>query len=746
MAEAVERTGENDAVSFLNKARQLVSTGAYAKGYDIYIKAFEKFPDLKPSTEAEFRELLAKLNDVLVKINKVGDIFYNFERAITAYPGNIYILNDIGKYLYKFGYYPEACCHFQKALNSDSGFVDAEKNLNSVKNFLIERWHYRMLNDKVRNETYRKAINKMVTPIKDSVLDLGTGTGLLTLYASERRPMAMTAVDGSDIMADIAQSVMLENHISLVVVVSKMSTDLNYLDIGGKRSVILVELFDAGLFGEHVLQTLIHAWEHLTSNVGRVMPNRAEYFIAGVKSDFLNQKYQLSTPAKALLDISNLRVHVATSDSYDCDDIHMIKDVTYMTEPQSLLKIDFNSITDIKSKLYKKDPYEVSMRVKESGDINAIVGWFDLHLTEGVMLTTNPMDENRANAWQQAIFFDFVPTIVRKDESIPIQFTSFDGKLALIPDVATSIIRISPEMLRFLNDADYMNVTKECIASASIYLQQLAEMSEITIVDLCPFPVFGLLLMKRGAQSLLCYAKNREDKKFIKTVFKANKVSMSKVQILIGHELVEEAFARQKYHVIYNNIIEWCGDISPEFKTLGDYLNENHLTPGGLFLPYQIELHCQLISCNWLDVINRVYDENVHDYKIAMFMNKYQVSQNIHVDLVNLDFKPISEPTRLGPIGLGVSAVRSEVINVPVINDGDANAVICWYTIKLMEGGTVIDTKRGNSFVDGMAFLANPAVAMKCGGIGNILKCVAPDGAFKLVIDAEQKQQQVIPP
>lgn len=724
---------EEIARDYVTFARQLSASGCYAKAFDLYLMAFEKNSASKDLFEPEFRMVLIRLNEVLAVGNRIEDIFLNFGRAINAFPSNVHLLNDIGKNLYKFGFYTEAWCHFQKALKIDSGYVNAEKNLNSVKNLLVERWHFRMLNDKVRNEAYHSAIQQTVVPYKDSVLDLGTGSGLLALYAAECSPMATTACDGSEVMAKMAETIMHDHQRQEVIVVNNMSTDMDYRDIGGKRSLLVTELFDAGLFGEHILQSISHAREHLITNDAKVIPNKAEFFVAGAKCDHLMLKYQLGSQMKRVLNISNANVHVITyNETYDCDDVHLLKDLKYMTEAQSLLKVDFNDLNDVQETLNRKEPYVAEFKALENGEIDVVIGWFNLYLTDNITLTTDPRSKDRANAWQQAVFFDNVPQQVKENQVIKYDFLINGGKIAMVQ--TKEVMRVSPETLRFLNDEYYIKMITKCIGMASVYLGQMTEMSQINMVDLCPFPYFGFLMLKRGIQSLTCWARTEADKKFFKKVFKANKIPLSKITVLVGEEWSQNVFRDEKYHAIFCNIFDLSGDIDLRIKEIAQHLKHAHLLRGGLFMPASISIVGQVVSSHWLDVNNRVYDENVNNYRISMHMNKYQVSQNFWMDFTCLEYTPLTEPAVLGKYQSGM---RSEVVNVPIIEDGEASGILCWYNIEVMEQLGEIVTNKGNSFIDSIAFLANPPVRMERGKMANVLRCIDADGAFKLVIDVE---------
>lgn len=77
------------------------------------------------------------------------------------------------------GFRDEAAGHFHKALKLKPDYLEARENFYRVANWLVERWHFLMLNDRGRNRKYQQAIQKAVQSGCNTVLDIGTGTGIL---------------------------------------------------------------------------------------------------------------------------------------------------------------------------------------------------------------------------------------------------------------------------------------------------------------------------------------------------------------------------------------------------------------------------------------------------------------------------------------------------------------------------------------------------------------------------------------
>lgn len=82
-------------------------------------------------------------------------------------------------YLTRLDDIEESLKYYEKALQACPSLLPAYRGVQSIYNKQVERWHFRMLNDVKRNEAYCKAIACRIKEGFTSILDVGTGTGLL---------------------------------------------------------------------------------------------------------------------------------------------------------------------------------------------------------------------------------------------------------------------------------------------------------------------------------------------------------------------------------------------------------------------------------------------------------------------------------------------------------------------------------------------------------------------------------------
>lgn len=120
----------------------------------------------------------------------------------------------------------EAVHYLQRALESDPNFLPAERNVQNAYSMAVDRWHFSMLNDQSRNQAFEQAIKKRILLGYDTVLDIGTGTGILSLYACDGGAKKVYACEYSPVMCDIAKKVFLANQAENVKLICKSSSDL----------------------------------------------------------------------------------------------------------------------------------------------------------------------------------------------------------------------------------------------------------------------------------------------------------------------------------------------------------------------------------------------------------------------------------------------------------------------------------------------------------------------------------------
>ena len=113
-----------------------------------------------------------------------------------------------------------------------------------------------MLHDKDRNDVYERALQLSIHNFQKVhgrdpiVLDIGTGTGLLAMFAARHGAEFVLGCEMFDTMASIAESVIETNNLSgLINVISAKSTSIDSLS-PVRPDILVSELLDSALLGE----------------------------------------------------------------------------------------------------------------------------------------------------------------------------------------------------------------------------------------------------------------------------------------------------------------------------------------------------------------------------------------------------------------------------------------------------------------------------------------------------------------
>lgn len=134
--------------------------------------------------------------------------------------------------------------------------------------------HERMLSDQVRIDAYYKAIKKYISE-RDTVVDLGTGTGILSFFAAQQRPKKIYSIDHSDII-DMAKHIAEQNSINDISFMKLHSKDF-FID--GKVDVILHEQIGTAFLDEYMIPNICDLRDRLLARNGKIIPSKFDLFL-----------------------------------------------------------------------------------------------------------------------------------------------------------------------------------------------------------------------------------------------------------------------------------------------------------------------------------------------------------------------------------------------------------------------------------------------------------------------------------
>ncbi|ESQ50338.1 hypothetical protein EUTSA_v10002025mg [Eutrema salsugineum] len=148
--------------------------------------------------------------------------------------------------------------------------------------------HEEMLKDVVRTKCYRDVIYKNKFHIKDKiVLDVGAGTGILSLFCAKAGAAHVYAVECSQ-MADTAKEIVKSNGFSDFIKVLKGKIEEIEFPIP-KVDVIISEWMGYFLVYENMLDTVLYARNKWLVDGGIVLPDKASLYLTAIEDAHYNE-------------------------------------------------------------------------------------------------------------------------------------------------------------------------------------------------------------------------------------------------------------------------------------------------------------------------------------------------------------------------------------------------------------------------------------------------------------------------
>lgn len=290
-----------------------------------------------------------------------------------------------------------------------------------------------MVHDTERNQKYYDALKTVISGMKQNkipirVLDIGTGTGLLSMMAVKCGADTVIACEAFNPMAKCAVEVVKKNVMQdKIKIINKRSTELTVgpgCDLETKCNVLVTEVFDTELIGEGALSTFKHACKFLLEPNSKIIPSIAKVYIQIVESPLI-MNWHRGLP----INITETELINVPKEVQDCPGLSAVHDI----QMNQLRETDFKALSEPIIVNYFDFTKEENLIFNEScltkanaiasGECQAVLMWWDLEMTPaGDVLSCAPYwahpnkNAQWRDHWMQAIYYFPKTAFVKKGE------------------------------------------------------------------------------------------------------------------------------------------------------------------------------------------------------------------------------------------------------------------------------------------------------------------------------------------
>ena len=290
----------------------------------------------------------------------------------------------------------------QKQLESDIPYFS------SYSHYSI---HETMLRDYVRTKSYEDAIvNSPPGLFQDKiVLDVGCGTGILSMFAAKAGAKKVYALDGSKDIAACARRIVSENGFEGVIsVIHTKVEEWVYPSEEEKADLIISEWMGYALLFESMLPSVLFARDNFMKKGGLVYPNIARMYIEGASDDKL--EFWNDVHGMKMQNMKDVVEQELTTEA----SVEIVPADKIVTDRCEFYSFDMNDVKD------EELDFQTSFSLKGSGKVDKLVISFDIDFVESnVSFSTGC--QSQPTHWAQAtLWLDSIvaPTLESNDETL----------------------------------------------------------------------------------------------------------------------------------------------------------------------------------------------------------------------------------------------------------------------------------------------------------------------------------------
>ncbi|KAJ1521077.1 hypothetical protein ONE63_002783 [Megalurothrips usitatus] len=270
--------------------------------------------------------------------------------------------------------------------------------------------HLEMLSDVVRTSSYRDALVKNSPMLKDkTVLDLGCGTSILSMFAAQAGARKVIGIDQSDIIYN-AMDIVRENGLESQVTLVKGRLEDTAIP-ENKVDYIVSEWMGYFLLFEGMLDSVMYARDKHLAEGGLLLPNRCTMHLVGIDDAGRHKEI-----VKFWDDVYGFKMSTLSAEVLKEPFVEVVPGTSVATTPHTLAELDLMTCS---TKDYSSISSPFKLEALRDTSLTAFAGYFDTFFdlpVEKVSFTTGPQGE--PTHWKQTVFYLKDPLPVKKGDVI----------------------------------------------------------------------------------------------------------------------------------------------------------------------------------------------------------------------------------------------------------------------------------------------------------------------------------------
>ena len=385
----------------INRLLEYYKNGRYGDAQHLAVSITEQFPNHQFSWKV--------LGALLIQTGEISDALKANQKAVALDPQDAEARSNLGVTLKELGRVDESVEHLKQAIELNPVNLKARISLDTVTSSIVPSWHFSMMHDEVRNNAYFDAI-KLAVGDGECVLDIGAGSGLLSLMAAASGAGKVIACETSRTIAQATKAIIEGNgYEETISVVNKHSTDLIVgKDLPQRADVIISEILSSEFVGEGVRTTILDANKRLLKKGGTMIPQSGAIRIALIDNspEIFNNT--------SVADVHGFDLSKFNSISQAKFTPHLANKPVLLSNYEDAFKINLYDSSEVIG-----EEKVIKLQAIQGGLCVGLIQWIWVHLYKEVEYENKPGENN--SHWRTPVYLFDDPVAVQAGDVIEVK-------------------------------------------------------------------------------------------------------------------------------------------------------------------------------------------------------------------------------------------------------------------------------------------------------------------------------------